>query len=64
MFVQYNIIQKLLRIFIFTIVVYLSLQYIPNVQLEMCDIVKIMSIIVLMFIVYELYYPQVNVSLE
>jgi|688.fasta_scaffold966810_1 hypothetical protein len=64
MFVQYNIIEKILRILIFAVAVYLSLQYIPNNELEFYDKVKILPAIVLIFVVYELYYPQVRVTID
>ena len=64
MFEQYNIFNKATRIIIFTVLVYLSLTYIPEQKLNIDDICKVLSAITLVFIIYDFYYPSVKIELE
>lgn len=64
MFEQYNIPKKATRIIIFAVLAYLSLAYIPEQKLNIEDICKVISVMTLVFIIYDFYYPSVRIELE
>jgi hypothetical protein len=64
MFEQYNVLQKLLRILIFVVLISTILLYVPESEIQKEDIIKVVSAISLVFIVYDFYYPAVKIELK
>jgi len=64
MFEQYNIVKKITRIVIFTILAYLILLYVPTNKCNTEDIYNICIALTLIFIIYDFYYPSVQIELE
>jgi hypothetical protein len=64
MFEQYNLLQKLLRILIFVGLISIILLYVPTTELQKEDVIKIVSAISIVFIVYDFYYPSVKIELK
>lgn len=63
MFYQYTKLEKLLRVVIFVILAYLTLAYIPTQKLNNEDMVKIISSITVVFLIYDFYFPAVKIEL-
>jgi hypothetical protein len=64
MFEQYNLFQKLFRIVIFVALVYLSLTYLSTQELTAENKLKLLAVIMIVFLIYELYYPSVRIEPE
>ena len=64
MFQQYNFIQKMLRIIIFAALASLIMIFIPDASLNQEDLIKIVSALSLVFIVYDFYYPAVRIEFD
>lgn len=64
MFEQYNIYKKSIRLAIFVVCVFLILQYIPTEEINRENMIKIISAISILFLIYELYYPSVRIELD
>ncbi len=64
MFEQYNLLQKMSRILIFVALVSVILLFVPTAELHKEDIIKIVSAISIVFIVYDFYYPSVKIELK
>jgi len=64
LFQQYNIPRKVLRVMIFALVLFLTLKVVPENNIDYSDIFKIIAVLTITFLVYELYYPTVNIELD
>lgn len=64
MFTQYNIFEKLLRILIFSICVYIILSYISKEELIFSNKINLVMATTVIFIFYEMYFPSVKIELE
>jgi hypothetical protein len=64
MFEQYNLFQKLFRIVVFVVLVYLSLTYLSTQELQQENKLKLTAVIMIVFLIYEMYYPSVRIELE
>jgi len=64
MFEQYNMGKKITRIIIFAIMVYFILEFIPKQVINREDVMKLTCSITLIFLMYDLYYPSVNIELK
>ena len=59
---QYNILQKLFRLAVFIILVYLSFTYLPSQDLTHENKIKLIAAVAIIFLIYELYYPSVRIE--
>jgi len=64
MFQQYCFIKRLMRIIIFVLLVITTLFFVPMQEITNDDKVKISSIITIIFLIYEMYYPSVKIELQ
>ncbi len=64
MFEQYNLFQKLFRIIVFGILVYLSLTYVSTQELTLENKTQLIAVISIIFLIYDIYYPSVKIELE
>jgi hypothetical protein len=62
MFEQYNNIEKIMRVVIFTLVTYFALMYIPNDEIVFEDKIKVTIVITILFLVYDMYFPSVRIE--
>jgi hypothetical protein len=63
MFEQHNTIQKIVRIIIFILAVYIILSYLSSNILEQNNKIILTSAITIIFLIYELYFPSVRIEL-
>jgi len=64
MFTQFNVFEKIIRIVIFMVCVYLILTYISKEELTQANKINLMVTITIVFLFYEAYYPSVKVELD
>jgi hypothetical protein len=64
MFQQYNMLQKMLRIIIFAALASLIMIFVPDASLNQEDLIKIVSALLLVFIIYDFYYPAVRIEFD
>ena len=63
MFEQHNSIQKIIRIIIFIVAVYVILSFLSSDVLEQNNKIILTSAITVVFLIYEIYYPSVKIEL-
>ena len=64
MFEQHNAIQKITRIIIFIVAVYIILSFLSSDVLEQNNKIILTSATTIVFLIYELYYPSVKIELR
>jgi hypothetical protein len=64
MFEQYNVLQKILRIIIFAILIIGIVLYVPDESLGKEDTIKVVCSVLLVFVIYDFYYPAVKIELK
>ncbi len=63
MYQQYNIAEKIVRVLLFVVGVYLSIQA-SQIEISNEETIQLMSYITFVFLIYENYYPRVKIELK
>lgn len=53
-------INRIIRFIIFLIILYLLIRYIPSEYIKKCDFIKLFTTIVILFVAFDYYYPNIH----
>jgi len=62
MFEQHNVGQKIVRVAIFVVLIYLILAYLPSQELLQNDKIILTAAIAIVFLIYEVYFPSTYIE--